>query len=142
MYQTILIALSLDQGHGPQAVELARRIGTENAKIAAVHVIDQVPGYSRYFIENADKEKILQSARQGILERTGGQEDIEPVVLEGHPGRTVTDYADEIGADCIIVGAHRPGLTNFFLGSTAARIMRYTKCSVHVLRPGQQTVGL
>ncbi|MET0093936.1 MAG: universal stress protein [Sedimenticola sp.] len=31
-------------------------------------------------------------------------------------------------------GAHRPGLSDFFLGSTAARIMRYANCSVHVLR--------
>ena len=136
MYQTILIALALDQGHGPQAVELARRLGSENAKIVAVHVIDRVPGYSRYFIADteADREEILQSARQGILERIGDEGDIEPVVLEGHPGRTVTDFAEKIGADCIIVGAHKPGLTDFFLGSTAARIMRYTRCSVHVLR--------
>jgi len=68
------------------------------------------------------------------MERVGDLGDIEPIVLEGHAGRTVTDYANKIGADCIICGAHRPGLSDFFLGSTAARIMRYSNCSVHILR--------
>jgi len=68
------------------------------------------------------------------MERFGDIGDIQPIVLEGHAGRTVTDYADEIGADCVICGAHRKGLREFFLGSTAARIMRYSNCSVHILR--------
>lgn len=60
--------------------------------------------------------------------------DADIVVLTGHPGRTITDYAEKIGADCIIVGSHKPEMKDFFLGSTAARVMRYAPCSVHVLR--------
>lgn len=135
MYQKILIALALDQGHADRAVELAKRIKAENAKIFVLHVIDQVPGYSKYFIADVDEKQIISSAKDEILQRVGGLIDVEPVVLIGHPGTTITDYAKKINADCIIVGAHRPGLSGFFLGSTAARIMRYAKCSVHVLRP-------
>jgi len=68
------------------------------------------------------------------MERIGYAGDIEPVVLEGRAGRTVTDYANKIGAACIICGDHHSGLSEFFLGSTAARIMRYAKCLVHILR--------
>ena len=32
------------------------------------------------------------------------------------------------------LAVHHPGLSEFFLGSTAARIMRYAKCLVHILR--------
>ena len=60
--------------------------------------------------------------------------DAEAIVLTGHAGRTITDYAEKIGADCIIVGSHRPDMKDFFLGSTAARIMRYAPCSAHALR--------
>ena len=72
-----------------------------------------------------DKDEIAKTAKESIMERVGDLGDIEPIVLEGHAGRTVTDYASKIGADCVICGAHHPGLSEFFLGSTAARIMRY-----------------
>jgi nucleotide-binding universal stress UspA family protein len=137
MYKKILIALALDQGHGKRAVELAGLLGSVSpgeAEIVAVHVIDQVPSFSRVYTSDIEKEEIVKAARESILQRVGDLGDIEPVVLQGHAGRTVTDYADKIGADCIICGAHRPGLSGFFLGSTAARIMRYANCSVHVLR--------
>lgn len=134
MYKKILISLALDQGHGKKAVELARCLGSENSEIVAVHVIDHVPGFSRVYAGDIDKEEVTRTARQSIMERVGDMGDIQPVVLQGHAGQTVTDYANEIGADCIICGAHRPGLRDFFLGSTASRIMRYSNCSVHVLR--------
>ena len=57
-----------------------------------------------------------------------------PVLLNGHSGRTITDHARKIGADCIIVGSHKPGLSDFLLGSTAARVVRHAPCAVHVLR--------
>ena len=60
--------------------------------------------------------------------------DAEAIVLPGHAGRTITDYAEKNGADCIIVGSHRPDTKDFSQGSTVARIMRYAPCSVHVLR--------
>ena len=134
MYKKILIAMALDQGHGKRAVELAKHLGGDGAEIIAVHVVDHVPGFSRVYAGDIDKEKIAKTAKESIMERFGDIGDIQPIVLEGHAGRTVTDYAGEIGADCIICGAHRKGLSEFFLGSTAARIMRYSNCSVHILR--------
>ena len=137
MYKKILIALALDQGHGKRAVELAHLLSSVSpgdAEIVAVHVIDQVPAFSRVYTSDIEREEIVKAAKESIVQRVGDSGDIKPVVLEGHAGRTVTDYADKIGADCIICGAHRPGLIGFFLGSTAARIMRYANCSVHVLR--------
>jgi len=136
MYKKILIALALDQGHAKQAVELARCIGSDDAEVIAIHVIDQVPGFTRVYAGEIDfdRDEILKKAKESIMERVGDTNGIQPVVLEGHAGRTVVDYAEEIGADCIVCGAHHPGLNDFFLGSTAARIMRYSNCSVHILR--------
>ena len=134
MYNTILIALALDQGHAPRAFEVARKLRSEGGKLVAVHVIEKVPNFANYYIAPGNEEKIKASATEAIFERIGPQADAEAVVLSGHPGRTVTEYAEKIGADCIIAGSHKPNLTDFFLGSTAARIMRYAKCSVHILR--------
>jgi len=134
MYKKILIALALDQGHAPAAFELARKLRSEGGEIVAVHVIEKVPNFANLYITPDNEENIEKAAKQAIIDRIGEQKDAESVVLIGHPGRTVTDYAETIGADCIIAGSHKPNVTDFFLGSTAARIMRYAKCSVHVLR--------
>ena len=141
MYKMILLPLALDQGHGSRSMEIARRLRAEDGKIIAVHVLDKIPGFASYYMapDNekmpADIEKKIHAeAIKGIAERIGPEKDVEAVVLTGHPGRTITDYAEKIGADCIIVGSHKPEMKDFFLGSTAARVMRYAPCSVHVLR--------
>lgn len=134
MYNTILLPLALDQGHGRRSMELARELRSEGGKIIAVHVIDKIPSFANYYISSENEEKIQQAAKEAIAERIGNEKDAEAVVLSGHPGRTITDYAEKVGADCIIVGSHKPDMKDFFLGSTAARIMRYAQCSVHVLR--------
>lgn len=141
MYNTILLALALDQGHGQKAMAIARKLRSEGGKIGAVHVLDQIPSFASYYMSpdlekmSSDKvSEIHKAAENSIAERIGEENDAEAVVLTGHAGRTITDYAEKIGADCIIVGSHKPDIKDFFLGSTAARIMRYAKCSVHVLR--------
>lgn len=134
MYNKILVPLALDQGHGLRSMALARRLVTENGKIIAVHVIDPIPSFAKYYMASENQQGIQQSVKDAIAERIGLDNDAEAVVLTGQPGRAITDYANKIGADCIIVGPHRPGLTDFFLGSTAARVVRFAKCSVHVLR--------
>jgi nucleotide-binding universal stress UspA family protein len=141
MYNTILLPLALDQGHGHRAMKIARKLKAKGGKIVAVHVLDQIPGFASYYMSpdnekmpaNIEKE-IHESAKKAIAERIGAEKDAEIVLLTGHPGRTITDYAEKIGADCIIVGSHKPEMKDFFLGSTAARVMRYAPCSVHVLR--------
>ena len=55
-------------------------------------------------------------------------------VVEGHAGRSIVDYAEKNGVDLIVIASHRPGLQDFFLGSTAARVVRHAQCCVHVLR--------
>ena len=141
MYKTILLPLALDQGHGSRSMEIARRLRAQGGKIIAIHVLDKIPSFASYYMSPdnekmpSDIEKEIQAAAiKGIAERIGPEKDVEAVVLTGHAGRTITDYAEKIGADCIIVGSHKPEMKDFFLGSTAARVMRYAPCSVHVLR--------
>lgn len=46
----------------------------------------------------------------------------------------VLDVAEEIGADQIIMTAHRPSVSEYLLGNNADKIVRHAKCSVNVLR--------
>ncbi|MEO0359386.1 MAG: universal stress protein, partial [Pseudomonadota bacterium] len=49
-------------------------------------------------------------------------------------GRTITDWARDKGADLIVIASHRPTMSDIFLGSTAAWVVRHADCPVHVIR--------
>ena len=40
----------------------------------------------------------------------------------------------EASADAIVIASHRPDLSDYLLGSTAARVVRHAQCTVLVLR--------
>ena len=50
------------------------------------------------------------------------------VVDQGHVA------AEDDKVDLIIIASHKPGLQDYFLGSTAARVVRHASCSVLVVR--------
>ena len=65
---------------------------------------------------------------------------IETVVLEGNPGRVISDYARQVSASAIVVAAHREGIMRaMVLGSTALRILRFAPCPVVVARESKVT---
>ena len=134
MYKKIIVALGLSHGHGITALEMARRLRAEDGTIIALHVLEPVPGYASYYLPPDHESEIQKTAEAAIRDRVGEQADAEVVVLSGHPGATITEFAEEVGADCIIVGSHKPELQDYLLGSTAARVVRHAPCSVHVLR--------
>lgn len=134
MYKKIIAALGLAHGHGEAALETARKLLSEGGEILAVHVLEPVPGFASYYLPPDHEKQTRANALAGIADRVGDAKDAKPVVLSGHPGRTITEYAEDIGADCIIVGSHKPDMQDMLLGSTAARIVRHAPCAVHVLR--------
>jgi len=134
MYKKIIAALGLSHGHGARALETARSLKSEDGEIFAVHVLEPVPGFATYYLPPDHEQEVRKSVKEAIAERVGEKKDAKVVVLSGSPGLTITEYAEEIGADCIIVGSHKPELQDYLLGSTAARIVRHASCSVHVLR--------
>jgi nucleotide-binding universal stress UspA family protein len=100
----------------------------------AVHVYEPVQDYVSAFVDDETLNKVATQVKARLDERVAGEEGVTPVLLQGHSGQAITDYAEEIGADCIVIGSHKPELSDFFLGSTATRIVRFAPCSVHVLR--------
>ncbi|TBX29450.1 universal stress protein [Nioella sediminis] len=134
MYKKIIVSLALDQGFGPTALELARKLKDEGGEIIALHVFEQLHGSVRAYVPDEVVRQALDKVRAGLAERIGDADDVTPVIIKGHSGRDVTDYAAKEGADLIIVGSHKPGIGDYLLGSTSARIVRHAPCAVHVLR--------
>ena len=134
MYQKIIVSLSLDHGIAQKAIQVARAMKSEGGKIIAVHVYEPLQGSVNAYVTEDAVANALQSAKDALASRVADDPDLESALIKGHSGRAIIDYAEKIGADCIIVGSHKPGLRDYLLGSTAARVARHASCSVHVLR--------
>lgn len=135
MYKNILVPVSFDQGRDMEtAVEVAQALAAEGAEITLLHVMEHIPGYAISYLPadylSASKDAIraeLATMVKGIKGGVG-------LVIEGHSGRTILDHATEANVDCIIIASHRPGMQDYFLGSTAAQVVRHATCAVHVVR--------
>ncbi|MDU8925879.1 universal stress protein [Alisedimentitalea sp. MJ-SS2] len=135
MYMNILVPVSFDEERDPgRSIAVARALAGEGAHITLLHVIEQVPAYAaasgwQSYLEDA--RKAVQAELDKMAEAIP---NAEGVVIEGHSGRSILDYAKEKWSDCIIIASHRPGLQDYFLGSTASHVVRHAGCAVHVIR--------
>lgn len=134
MYSKILVAMALDHGLSPRTLEIARRLRSEAGQILALHVIEEPQGTAHVKLREDLLDQGLARAKDLMAEKVAGLSDVEPHLVEGHVSRTIVDFAAKHGVDCIVMGSHQPGLADYLLGSTAARVVRHAPCAVHVIR--------
>lgn len=135
MYKNILIPVALDHNHDIQeALKIARLLREEGAKITLLSVIEAVSGYVASYLPKDQTENSRKEIMARLKLDAGDIENVETQVIIGHPGSAIVDQAKANDVDLIIITSHKPGLQDFFLGSTAARVVRYSQCPVHVLR--------
>jgi nucleotide-binding universal stress UspA family protein len=134
MYKNILVPVAIDHtALTRDAMKVARVLADADGQITALTVLEAVPNYILSELPEGQIEHNRDAAREALGKEVGA-DDVNIEVVVGHPGRTITDYADENGIDCIVIASHQPGLQDYFLGSTAARVVRHAHCAVHVLR--------
>ncbi len=135
MYKNVLVAIALDHSpHADEALQVARLLADEDGRITALHVIEEIPTYVANQVSSEFLTDRKPAAEAELKSELGGVSDVSPVVVYGHPGRKIVSFAEETGADCIVIASHKPGLQDYFLGSTAHRVVRHATCAVHVLR--------
>lgn len=120
----ILVATDLSErsAHAVQrAVQLIRRQG--GGEWCLLHVIDDdVPGeLVQRQVQQA--ETLLQAQAERLLEQSGSRPRV--VVAVGEVAEVVVESAQGMGADLLVVGAHRKSvLRDFFVGTTLERVVR------------------
>ena len=134
MYKTILVPIDLsDAKNCSKMLGVARQLGGDQSRIVALHVAADVPAFVAAELPEGLLKRNIAQAR-GELAKLAEEVGAETEVRAGHPSLTILEYAKEIGADLIVVASHRPGLQDYFLGSTAARVVRHAECAVLVDR--------
>jgi nucleotide-binding universal stress UspA family protein len=134
MYRNILVPIALDhQRDVASALAVARRLAGEEGTVTALTVVESVPAYILAEFPEGQAERSRDAAAEALKDEVGGT-DVRTVAVTGHSARSILDYAEAHEVDCIVIASHRPGLQDFFLGSTAARVVRHATCAVHVVR--------
>jgi nucleotide-binding universal stress UspA family protein len=111
-----------------QALRIARRI--PDSRMHAVHVGHadadrQTLGLLRHYVEQ-------KAVALGGCE----QQSIAVHLRKGDPGQQIAQLAADLGADLIVVGAHKgEHLRKLVIGSTAERVMAGATCPVVIAGP-------
>ncbi|HKJ50598.1 MAG TPA: universal stress protein [Gammaproteobacteria bacterium] len=136
MYKTILVPVDLAHvAEGKAILDVAAKQADEGAKIILLNVIEEIPTWAAAEIPKEIIDRSAENVRseiEGIANASGMKMDT--VIRSGHASNTILAVAKERGADLIIIASHRPGLQDYFLGSTASKVVRHANCSVLVVR--------
>ena len=135
MYKNILVPILFDEGHDSAAsFAMAQALADEGAKFTVVHVLEIMPSYMIAGIPSDLLRDNSRGIEESLNEAAKALPGAEALMIQGHPGRAIVDYGAENDVDCIIIASHKLGFSDIFLGSTAAKVVRHAKCSVHVIR--------
>ena len=136
MPKTIIVPI--DVGHpdkAPEMLAIARKLGGDDARIVLINVVIDVPVYVAVELPGGLIEKAKENARSELTKIAGAAGvEAEIEVRNGQAATAILAAASEKHADVIIIASHHPDLSDYFLGSTAARVVRHASCSVHVMR--------
>lgn len=134
MYDNILVAMALDHGVSGTTLKAAATLCNPGGRITALHVYEPPHSSVTAYLDEDTVREGFDKAREALVEKTAGHGDVTAEIVKGRSYRAIVEYAEQHGMDCIVVGSHKPGLSDFFLGSTAARVVRHAPCAVHVCR--------
>lgn len=138
MFNKILVAVdpSYDERQD-KALATARRLaGDTLAEITALTVLEPMPSYLAVEVAHEARVEAADKAATALRHKIGDGSEISVFVRHGRAAHEIIEHARENEVDCIIVASHRPGLSDYFIGSTAARVVRHAPCTVVVLRDG------
>ncbi|OGT41268.1 MAG: hypothetical protein A3F13_05405 [Gammaproteobacteria bacterium RIFCSPHIGHO2_12_FULL_40_19] len=140
LYKNILLATDLSEHCDFVAKRAAEIAHIAHAKLNIIHVLAYTPiAYAGEFSIPVDAELELTMEKQAKahLSRIGKKYHVakeDQHIAQGSVKLAVTDLAETINADLIIVGTHGHEGLDVLLGSQANAILHAAKCDVWVVR--------
>ena len=141
MYQHILLPVDLGNESSwakalPTAIEYCGAFG------ATLHVMTVMPDFRSpmvaQFFPDDHEDKLMDNAKdvlqKFVADRVPEEIKVQHIVADGTIYKAIIETADDIGADLIIMGSHRPELQDYLLGPNAARVVRHSQKTVLVVR--------
>ena len=147
-YKKIIVAVDSDESNihiCEKAIFLAQG---NDASITLLHIVEpivELPLVGGMGMVAIPPETNVQDTQKAIddmqcrlneLKNKFSDQEIATKVIESALTReTIHEFAEETGADLIVVGSHgRHGLSLFFSGSTASELLKHTPCDILAIR--------
>ena len=136
MYSSILIPVDIANiANVSSLIDHASAHSNSDAKVVLLNVVEEIPSWAQIELPRGTLDKSVQSSTEKLKEIAASASiEVGIEVRVGHPYKTILEVAKEKAAELIIVASHQPDLQDYFLGSTAAKVVRHAACSVLVVR--------
>ncbi|MGB0660352.1 MAG: universal stress protein [Mangrovicoccus sp.] len=142
MFKTVLLPIDLSAETSwaralPAALEMVK-----SQPDGVLHVATVMPDFGMTvvggFFQGDFEAKMLHEAGEHlgkwILDHLPDDIEVHPHVLHGRVYDEIIRAADRLEVDAIVMGSHRPELSDYLLGPNASRVVRHAKQSVFVVR--------
>jgi nucleotide-binding universal stress UspA family protein len=141
MYRTILLPVDLGDEHSWRKA-LPTALALRETFAAALHVVTVVPEFGlpivgQYFppdYEAKMHQHVADQLEEFVARQVPEGVAVQRIVAAGKIYQQILRVAEETQADLIVMGSHRPELSDYLLGPNAARVVRHAACSVMVVR--------
>ena len=135
MYKHIIVAVDLSHGEAGKAlITKAQALLDEGGVIRLLHVLEDVPAYIAAELPRDLNDRREAEAKVELALLATDVAGVKTEIRTGAAASQILQCAEDTGADLIMIASHRPGLSDYFIGSTAARVVRHAQCSVLISR--------
>ncbi len=136
MFQKVLVAFDIaHKEHGLTILKRGQELCNEGGELKVIYVGEEIPSYMDFAVPQDVVDEGVEDTRKQLKKLISDNGiHAEVVVKRGRPHVKILEYAEEAGIDLILAASHNPGIQDFLIGSTAARIVRHAQCSVLVDR--------
>ena len=142
MYKNILYATDFSKASLNTEKKVAELCQQHNAALNVIHVVNYGSavwmGSGGYYVMSELNEETVEEGKEAM----SVFEDRMPVTLagsktvQGSPKQEIVAYAEEIGADLIVLGSHGHFQIADVLGTTASGVLQKAGCDVLVIQSG------
>lgn len=144
MFKTILVAVD-GSDHSAKAIDVACDLADKyDGKVVVVSVYKtiRVPDSTHALIRpqlsteppsgtrRQTAQHVVDAAAERVRERGLPASQVETVVKQGQPARTIVKEAKDRGADAIVIGSRGLGdMSGFLLGSVSHKVSNLAECT-------------
>ena len=143
MSRPVLCAIDISNtGKDDAVLKEAKRLADLDG--AQLDVVTVIPDFGKSlvagFFDQSHHDDAVASAKAALKEQITASLGADAAAAVRHVVATGTAYeeilrvAKETGCGLIVIGAHKPDFADYLLGPNAARVVRHSSCSVHVVR--------
>ena len=142
MFKSVLLPIDLNaeaswSKAGPVAIKMAKDEGI------SLHILTVLPDIGtsmvgNYFdtdFEQKMTHEVGEHMNEWVADNVPAEIDVHAHILHGRIYDEIITAADKLGCDVIVMGSHKPELSDYLLGPNAASVVRHAKQSVFVIRP-------